>query len=91
MDQKPAISIFDLKLNKRRKTLQFNDITAKEYISMAFTQDGNQLASLTGPPDYNVIFWKWDKARMLSQAKTTGGPGPVYEVSPSAIKTWSYS
>ncbi|CAG7830333.1 unnamed protein product [Allacma fusca] len=79
----PSISIFDVKQNKRRKTLVNQEGSRCEYISLAFSQDAVHLASLTAGPEYNLVLWKWDKSRMISSAKTTGGSGPVYEISMS--------
>ena len=78
------IGIYDLKQNKRRKTLAQAEGTA-EYISLAFTQDLVHLASLTAAPEYNLVLWKWDKSRMVCFAKTTGSQGPVYEVQPAIL------
>jgi len=80
LGDKPSINIFDVKQNKRKKTLFYGDMTATEYVSLSFSADGHHLASLTGSPDYALLYWKWDKGRMVCQAKTTGGTGPVYEV-----------
>lgn len=72
--------MFDLKTNKKRKTLQALDNTIKEFISLAFTADNLHLGALTGAPDYNFILWKWDRNRLVTTVKATGGAGPVYEV-----------
>jgi len=81
----PTISVFDLTTNKRVKTLHYPIMVAKEYISLAFTTDGQNLASLTGAPEFNLVFWNWEKSQLLCQTRTTGGQGPVYEVNKSNI------
>lgn len=77
---KPEISIFDLKTNKKRKTLQAADQTVKEFIGLAFTADNLHLGALTQAPDYNFVLWKWDRNRLVTTIKATGGTSPVYEV-----------
>ena len=91
-EKPPSIVIFDLKLNKKRRTLAFTSMLAKEYISLAFTHDCLELVSLTGTPDFMVCFWKWEKAKLLCQTKATGSLGPVYEVNfeLSTHKLWKF-
>lgn len=85
MGEEPSIAIFDLKTNKRRKSLQSTDAKAKEYVSLNFTTDNLHLASLTGSPDYVFVLWKWDRNRVVAMVKATGGIGPVYEVNNNVL------
>lgn len=81
--EKPEITIFDLKTNKKRKTLTAADNAIHEFISLAFTADNLHLGALTGDPDYNFVLWKWDRNKLVTTVKATGGSGPVYEISTS--------
>jgi WD40 repeat protein len=76
-----SIAVFDLKSNKRLKTLVSPDYKITEYVSIGFTADHIHLIALTGHPDSTCVLWKWDRSRIVAMVKATGGPGPVYSVS----------
>ena len=63
----PRAHIFDLKMGRRKKTLNPEHETAsKEFVSMSFSEDNQLLLTLTGAPDYTVMCWDWSKAKLLS-------------------------
>ena len=43
---------------------------AKEFVSVAFSpQNENHIITLSGEPDWNLIFWKWDKINIEAYTK----------------------
>lgn len=80
-DGEGSIAVFDLKSNKRAKTLVSTDYKVTEYVSLCFTADNLHVIGLTAAPDFTCVLWKWDRSRVVAMVKATGGLGPVYEVS----------
>ncbi|OXA41793.1 Cilia- and flagella-associated protein 57 [Folsomia candida] len=84
-DGEGSIAVFDLKSNKRAKTLVSTDYKVTEYVSLCFTADNLHVIGLTAAPDFTCVLWKWDRSRVVAMVKATGGLGPVYEVSTSPM------
>ena len=45
-----------------------NDYQSKEFLSCAFSpkNEKQHLITLTGEPDWVLLFWQWDKAKVLA-------------------------
>ena len=52
-----------------RKTLSTTDCKASHYVSLDFNRNPNEeskyLIALSGPPDWMLIHWAWDKGKCL--------------------------
>lgn len=59
----PSISVFDLHTLKRRKTLSHVESQCTEFVSLAFSPDSKYLVSVGGAPDWNLLYWSWEKSR----------------------------
>jgi hypothetical protein len=46
-----------------------NDYQAKEFLSCCFSpkNEKQHLITLTGEPDWCILFWQWDKIKILAQ------------------------
>jgi hypothetical protein len=64
-----AIVIYDLSTFRKRRTLLTNDVNSKVYIALDFADTGRQIVGLGGPPEYNLIYWWWEKTRILGTAR----------------------
>jgi len=51
----------------RKKTLSSLDCKSKYYVALEFskTEESKILIALSGPPDWHLIHFAWDKARCL--------------------------
>lgn len=56
-------------VNKRYKTLSSTDTTIKEYVDLCFSGDSKYLVAVGGAPDFTLIYWNWDKGKILSSVK----------------------
>jgi WD40 repeat protein len=71
--EKAQVTIFDLHTLKRRKVLQAvsADVTSREFVSLAFSPDSKNLLTHGGAPDWSLIYWLWEKAKVGAVAKTS--------------------
>ncbi|EDV23339.1 uncharacterized protein TRIADDRAFT_27651 [Trichoplax adhaerens] len=78
---KPTITIYDLHTLKRRKILSSADHNFGEYVSLAFSPDSKYLASQGGKPDWTLLYWTWEKSKVMATTKTTNQQSaPIYQV-----------
>ena len=80
---KATISVYDLKnLKKRPKVLSTPEVQSVDYVHMCFSPDGKDLLTLGGDPDYTLVKWSWDKARVIATVKASHPANtPVYQAS----------
>jgi len=60
--ERGIVSIYEYPSGKHKNTLYARDIKSSEIVSISFSQDGTQLLTLTGSPDYKLHCWNWAKA-----------------------------
>ena len=67
---------------RRKKTLTTTDCMSSEYISIAFAtgSESKYLISMGGGPDWILIYWQWERPKVLSTVKVSTS-SPVYQVS----------
>jgi len=79
--ERALCTIFDCQTGKRRKVLNF-ETESKSYVCMGFSQETKFLLTQTGPPDWYLIYWAWDKARPLAVVKIPQGSVRECSISP---------
>ncbi|XP_044067286.1 cilia- and flagella-associated protein 57 isoform X2 [Siniperca chuatsi] len=81
--EKAAITVFDLQheQGRRRKVLTAGDMLFQEFVCMAFSPDSKYLIGQTGGPEWMLIFWLWEKQKVLATVKTSNSNNPVTQVS----------
>ncbi|KAI3369623.1 hypothetical protein L3Q82_025335 [Scortum barcoo] len=81
--EKATITVFDLQheQGRKRKVLTAGDMLVQEFVSMAFSPDSKYLIGQTGSPEWTLIFWLWEKQKVLATAKTSNSNSPVTQVS----------
>ncbi|XP_028390638.1 cilia- and flagella-associated protein 57-like [Dendronephthya gigantea] len=80
--EKATITIYDLHTLRKRKVLTYTDGAATEYVSLAFSPDSKYLISQGGKPDWILLYWTWEKAKVMAFAKATNQTNsPVHQVS----------
>ena len=83
--EKATITIYDLHTLRKRKILSSPEVESKEYVSLSFSPDSKYLAAQGGGPDYTLLYWTWEKSKVMASTKTTNqNNAPVYQV--SAVK-----
>ena len=80
--ERAIIFVYDLQKQRKKRALVTSDCLSQEYISMSFAPklEKKYLISLGGQPDWTLIYWQWDRQRVLYSTKVSSG-SPVYQVS----------
>lgn len=73
--EKPSVIIYDLHSLRKRKILSSSDIHSDEYISLAFSPDSKYLATQSSSPDWTLLYWTWEKAKVMASVKTSNPQG----------------
>ncbi|XP_022105499.1 cilia- and flagella-associated protein 57-like [Acanthaster planci] len=80
--EKATVTIYDLHSLRRRKVLSSADIQSNEIVSMAFSPDSKYLIAQGGRPDWTLVYWTWEKSKVMAVTKTTNATNnDVYQVS----------
>ncbi|KAJ9467512.1 77 kDa echinoderm microtubule-associated protein [Diplonema papillatum] len=66
----PSIEIFDTTTRKRRKTLNLQDLGSKEFVCLSFSNDCRHLVTQGGGPEWNLVFWTWDRLKSVAMLST---------------------
>lgn len=80
--EKASITVFDLQheQGRKRKVLTAGDTPVKEFVCMAFSPDSKYLIGQSGAPEWMVVFWLWEKHKILATVKTSNSNNPVNQV-----------
>ena len=68
----PSITIFDIQTMRKRKVLSCSETNTTEFVSLAFSPDSKYLIGQCGSPDWTLVYWQWEKAKILAQTKVSG-------------------
>jgi len=68
---KPNVSIFDLHTQRKRKALASPEIQSSEIVSMAFSNDSKNLITQGAAPDWTLVYWTWEKAKVMASIRVT--------------------
>lgn len=72
-----TITIFDLATLKRRKTLTASESGTADAIDLQFSPDSRLLLVQCCGPDWNLVLWVWEKARVGSCVPSAVGSASV--------------
>ena len=80
--EKATITIYDLHSLRKRKILSSPEIQSTEFVSLAFSPDSKYLVAQGGRPDWTLLYWTWEKSKVMASVKTTNPQtnNPVYQV-----------
>lgn len=80
--EKPTITIYDLHSLRKKKVLTSPDVQSGEYVSLAFSPDSKYLVAQGGKPDWTLLYWTWEKSKVMATAKTSNpqNTADVYQV-----------
>uniref|UniRef100_H3CPL1 Cilia and flagella associated protein 57 n=1 Tax=Tetraodon nigroviridis TaxID=99883 RepID=H3CPL1_TETNG len=82
--EKATVAVLDLHHQPgktKRRVLSAGDLPAQEFICLAFSPDSKYLIGQTGAPEWTLIFWFWEKHKILATVKTGTSNNPVKQVS----------
>ena len=69
--EKPTIAVFDLQNMRRKKVLTCPDVGGQEYVWLAFSPDSKFLIGQGGGPDWVLVYWHWEKAKIMAFTKVS--------------------
>ena len=76
INDRPVVTIYDLHSGKKRKTLQSEVIKSNEIVSLLFSSDSKYLLTQGGGPDYTLIYWSWEKGKIMAHVDVKPPTGP---------------
>uniref|UniRef100_A0A3Q3J5F7 Cilia and flagella associated protein 57 n=1 Tax=Monopterus albus TaxID=43700 RepID=A0A3Q3J5F7_MONAL len=81
--EKATVTVYDLQheQGRKRKVLTAGDTLVQEFVCMAFSPDSKYLIGQTGSPEWMLMFWLWEKQKVLVSVKTTNSNNPITQVS----------
>lgn len=55
---------------------------AQDYVSLSFSADGKTIVAQAGAPEWYLLVWSWEKAKVVATTKTSNQQSaPIYQVS----------
>ncbi|XP_055474475.1 cilia- and flagella-associated protein 57 [Psammomys obesus] len=83
VQEKPTITIYELSSVpcRKRKILNNFDFQVQKFVSMAFSPDSKYLLTQTSPPESNLIYWLWEKQKVMAIIRADVQNNPIYQVS----------
>ncbi|KAK1340089.1 hypothetical protein QTO34_018653 [Cnephaeus nilssonii] len=83
VQEKPIITIYELSSIpcRKRKVLSNFDFPVQRFTSMAFSPDSKYLLAQSSPPESNLVYWLWEKQKVMAIVKTDTQNNIVYQVS----------
>jgi WD40 repeat protein len=76
--ERPQINMYDisnLQNIKRRKVLTYAEIGSREFVSIAFSGDNKFCLTMGGSPEWTLVSWAWEKAKVVASAKVSNANG----------------
>lgn len=85
VQDKPIITIYELSSIpcRKRKVLNTFEFQVQKFTSMAFSPDSKYLLTQTSPPESNLVYWLWEKQKVMAVIKADIQNNPIYQVPPS--------
>lgn len=63
------------------QTLTCPELQTHEFVSLSFSPDSKYLIAQGGRPDWTLVYWVWEKSKVMATMKTTNQAGqPVQQV-----------
>ncbi|XP_005410690.1 PREDICTED: cilia- and flagella-associated protein 57 isoform X1 [Chinchilla lanigera] len=83
VQEKPTITIYELSCIpcRKRKVLSNFDFSVQRFTSMAFSPDSKYLLTQTSPPESNLVYWLWEKQKVMAIIRADTQNNPIYQVS----------
>ncbi|XP_074077759.1 cilia- and flagella-associated protein 57 [Macrotis lagotis] len=83
VQDKPTITIYELSSVpcRKRKVLNNFEFAVRKFINLAFSPDSKYLVAQTGIPESNLVYWMWEKQKVMAIVRTDAQSNPIYQVS----------
>ena len=67
---RPLLVVYDLEKMKRLKILRCAEFKSHDVVSLAFSHDSKYLLAQGGAPDYQLVYFFWEKGKVVTTART---------------------
>ena len=76
-----TVFVYDTSTQLKKNSLSTPNVESQEYVSMAFApgQEYKFLITLSGAPDYTLVYWHWERPKV--SAFISVSTSPVYQIS----------
>lgn len=75
-----SIAVYNIRTLRKFKNLNYDKWSTKTVVNMAFSADNQLLLTLGGAPDWTLVCWNWNKAKVLSYVQVSEH-SPLYQTS----------
>lgn len=84
VQDKPVVTIYELSAIpcRKRKILNNFDFPVQKFICIAFSPDSKYLLTQTSPPESNLVYWLWEKQKVMAIVRIDTQNNAVYQVLP---------
>ena len=84
--ERPLVVVYDLELRRKLKLLRCAEFRSDQVVSLAFSHDSKYLLVQGGPPEYQLVYFFWEKGKVITSisrlvAQTSAGAVNVKDVS----------
>jgi WD40 repeat protein len=69
--ERALVTVYDVHTQRKKKQFNTTDCNSTEYVSMSFApgQENKYLITMGGAPDWTLVYWQWDRPRVVSLLK----------------------
>ena len=69
--ERALVTVYDVHTQRKKKQFNTTDCSSTEYVSMSFApgQENKHMITMGGAPDWALIYWQWDRPRVLALIK----------------------
>lgn len=71
----PIFHVFDLRTNRRKKSIVCSEIISTDIISMDISSDNQLILVLGGAPDWVLMCWNWAKTKLVASVDCRSSSG----------------
>ena len=71
--ERAFVSVYDVHTQRKKKQFNTSDCASTEYVSMSFApgQENKHMITMGGAPDWTLVYWQWDRPRVLAFIKVS--------------------
>ena len=84
--ERPLVVVYDLETRRKLKLLRCAEFRSDQVVSLAFSHDSKYLLVQGGPPEYQLVYFFWEKGKVITSisrlvAQSSAGAVNVKDVS----------
>ena len=64
--ERPLVVVYDLETRRKLKLLRCAEFRSDHVVSLAFSHDSKYLLVQGGPPEYQLVYFFWEKGKVIT-------------------------